>query len=49
MMKKELLIFGSNGALGKGITDVMLQKDYDKIYLFASRKNEDRFAKPKCC
>lgn len=33
-MKKELLIFGANGALGKGITKTMLHKDYDKIYLF---------------
>ncbi|HSD62381.1 MAG TPA: SDR family NAD(P)-dependent oxidoreductase [Ignavibacteriaceae bacterium] len=33
-MKKELLIFGANGALGKGITKTMLNKDYDKIYLF---------------
>lgn len=33
-MRKELLIFGANGALGKGITKTMLQKDYNKIYLF---------------
>lgn len=33
-MNKVLLIFGSNGALGKGVTDVLLQKDYDKVYLF---------------
>lgn len=33
-MKKELLIFGAYGALGRGITDVMIKKDYDKIYLF---------------
>jgi len=33
-MRKELLIFGANGALGKGVTKSMLQKDYDKIYLF---------------
>ena len=33
-MKKELLIFGANGALGKGITKYMLGSDYDKIYLF---------------
>ena len=35
-MKKELLIFGANGALGKGIAKTFLEKDYDKIYLFAS-------------
>lgn len=33
-MKKELLIFGANGALGKGVTKVLSQKDFDKIYLF---------------
>lgn len=33
-MKKELLIFGANGALGKGVTKTMLNKDYNKIYLF---------------
>jgi len=33
-MKKELLIFGANGALGKGITEVLTKKDFDKFYLF---------------
>lgn len=33
-MKKEILIFGSNGALGKGVTDSFLKKDYNKYYLF---------------
>jgi NAD(P)-dependent dehydrogenase (short-subunit alcohol dehydrogenase family) len=33
-MKKQLLIFGSNGALGKGVTNTLLKKDYDKYYLF---------------
>lgn len=33
-MKKNLLIFGSNGALGKGITESLIKKDYYKIYLF---------------
>jgi NAD(P)-dependent dehydrogenase (short-subunit alcohol dehydrogenase family) len=33
-MKKELLIFGANGALGKGITGVLTKKDFDKIYLY---------------
>jgi NAD(P)-dependent dehydrogenase (short-subunit alcohol dehydrogenase family) len=33
-MNKELLIFGSNGALGKGAASVMIKKNYDKIYLF---------------
>jgi NAD(P)-dependent dehydrogenase (short-subunit alcohol dehydrogenase family) len=33
-MKKELLIFGANGALGKGITEVLTKKNFDKVYLF---------------
>jgi len=33
-MRKELLIFGSSGALGSGVTDVFLKRSYDKIYLF---------------
>jgi NAD(P)-dependent dehydrogenase (short-subunit alcohol dehydrogenase family) len=33
-LKKELLIFGSSGALGKGVTRTLKTKDYDKIYLF---------------
>jgi NAD(P)-dependent dehydrogenase (short-subunit alcohol dehydrogenase family) len=33
-MKKEILIFGANGALGKGVTDAFLKKDYNKYYLF---------------
>jgi len=33
-MKKVLLIFGSSGALGNGITDYFLKKKYDQIYLF---------------
>ena len=33
-MKKELLIFGSNGALGKGVSKSLLNKDYSKVYLF---------------
>ncbi len=33
-MKKVLMIFGANGALGKGITNVLIKKDYDQIYLF---------------
>ncbi len=40
-MKKELLIFGANGALGKGITETMIKKDYDKIYLFDFNFNEN--------
>ena len=33
-MRKELLIFGSSGALGNGASDVFLKKNYDRIYLF---------------
>ena len=41
-MKKELLIFGSNGALGKGVTRILKTKNYDKIYLFDFHlKNEN--------
>lgn len=34
MMNKELLIFGASGHLGKGITQSLITKDYDRIYLF---------------
>ena len=43
-MKKELLIFGSNGALGRGVTDCLQSKGYDKVYLFASKHEEDKSA-----
>jgi NAD(P)-dependent dehydrogenase (short-subunit alcohol dehydrogenase family) len=33
-LKKELLIFGSSGALGEGVTKVFIKKNYDRIYLF---------------
>jgi NAD(P)-dependent dehydrogenase (short-subunit alcohol dehydrogenase family) len=33
-LKKELLIFGSSGALGEGVTKVLIEKNYDRIYLF---------------
>jgi NAD(P)-dependent dehydrogenase (short-subunit alcohol dehydrogenase family) len=33
-MNKELLIFGANGGLGKGVTESLVNKDYSKIYLF---------------
>jgi len=38
-MKKELLIFGSDGALGNGVTEVLLNKEYDKYYLFDFKHN----------
>ncbi len=40
-MKKELIIFGSNGALGKGVTKSLKTKDYDKIYLFDFHPEEE--------
>ncbi len=33
-MKKEVLIFGANGALGKGVTSSIQKENYDKVYLF---------------
>jgi NAD(P)-dependent dehydrogenase (short-subunit alcohol dehydrogenase family) len=33
-MKKALLIFGANGALGRGVTNILINKRYDDIYLF---------------
>jgi len=33
-MIKEVLIFGANSPLGRGVTDVLSKEDYDKIYLF---------------
>ena len=39
-MERHLLIFGANGVLGQGVTECMLKKDYNKIYLFGSRKTD---------
>jgi NAD(P)-dependent dehydrogenase (short-subunit alcohol dehydrogenase family) len=39
-LKKELLIFGASGALGNGVTEVFLKKNYDKIYLFDFKHKE---------
>lgn len=33
-MKKELLIFGANGALGRGVARTLINKNYDNVYLF---------------
>ena len=33
-MRTELLIFGSSGALGEGVTNFFIKKNYDSIYLF---------------
>ncbi len=44
-MKKELLVLGANGALGKGAVSVFLKKNYDKIYLFGSSLDDIENAK----
>ena len=40
-MDKKLLIFGANGALGKGVTKSLLKKDFQEIYLFDRKFDED--------
>ncbi len=41
-MKKNLLVFGANGALGKGIAESLAKKNYNKIFLFDFNfKNEN--------
>lgn len=40
-MNKSLLIFGADGALGKGITKVLQNKNYDEIILFDSKYQND--------
>ncbi len=42
-MKKELLIFGASGALGRGVTESMLKKNYDRIYLFDFNIEKENF------
>lgn len=37
-MKRILLIFGAEGALGKGVTGSLIKNNYDKIYLFDFKK-----------
>ena len=39
-MKQKLLIFGSSGALGNGVTEVFLKKNYDEFYLFDFKHTE---------
>lgn len=39
-MRRVLLIFGANGALGKGVAQVLTKKDFSKIYLFGSKLDE---------
>jgi NAD(P)-dependent dehydrogenase (short-subunit alcohol dehydrogenase family) len=40
-MDKKLLIFGANGALGKGVTKVLMQKDYNEIILFGTKSDSE--------
>lgn len=40
-MKRILLIFGSEGGLGKGITKVLTSKNFDEIFLFDSKYQSD--------
>lgn len=35
------MIFGAEGALGKGVTKTMLRKNYDKIYLYDFKFGDD--------
>lgn len=43
-MQKILLLFGANGALGKGVTNVLAKKDFDKIFLFDFDVNQIEIA-----
>ena len=43
-MKKEILIFGAGGALGKAAAEVFTKKDYNKIYLFDSSTPDEKFS-----
>jgi len=40
-MKKILLVFGANGELGSGVSKVLLKKDYDEIYLYDFKFDEN--------
>ena len=39
-MKKVLLVFGSTGALGKGVSDYFLKQKYDQYYFFDFKHKE---------
>jgi NAD(P)-dependent dehydrogenase (short-subunit alcohol dehydrogenase family) len=39
-MKKELLIFGADGNLGRGVSEVLTKKDFDYIYFVGHNKNK---------
>jgi NAD(P)-dependent dehydrogenase (short-subunit alcohol dehydrogenase family) len=40
-MERNLIIFGYTGQLGRGITRVLVKKNYDRIYLIDRTENED--------
>jgi NAD(P)-dependent dehydrogenase (short-subunit alcohol dehydrogenase family) len=40
-MNKNLLIFGADGALGRGITEYLTKKDYNRIFLFDSKFQDE--------
>lgn len=40
MMRKELLIFGADGNLGRGISEVLIKKDFDHIYLIGHNRSK---------
>lgn len=40
-MKKELLIFGAYGALGIGVTKILIEKNFDGVYLFGSHIDDN--------
>lgn len=46
-MKRELLIFGAFGALGKGASEYLINKDYDHIYLLDYETPDDYKASGK--
>ena len=41
IMEKRILIFGANGALGKGVTKTLSSKNYDEIFLFDTKFDAD--------
>jgi len=45
-MNKKLIIFGANGALGKGVSQSLINKDYDEVYLFDT-KFDQHYSDPK--
>lgn len=40
-MEKILLIFGATGSLGAGVSEILITKDYSKIFLFGRNFNSD--------